>query len=173
MHERPGSVLTPDPKVVIDNLPRREVMGQQPPRTPTAHDIKDAVEDFPLGVLLRSSAPFGCGHVRCNQRLFVIREVGWVRFSGCHTPILPKSLTYDKVFKHPLTLLVDVSRYVVLCLHSPTALAAENLLLRKQLALYQERDVKPTRATDATRIALAWLARCFDWRRALVIVQPK
>lgn len=53
------------------------------------------------------------------------------------------------------------------------ALAAENLFLRKQLALSQERGVKPTRATDATRIALTWLARCFDWRRALVIVQPK
>jgi putative transposase len=36
-----------------------------------------------------------------------------------------------------------------------------------------QRGVKPTRATDATRIALTWLARCFDWRRALVIVQPQ
>jgi hypothetical protein len=31
-------------------------------------------------------------------------------------------------------------------------LAAENPFLRKQLALYQERKVKPQRATDATRI---------------------
>jgi putative transposase len=72
-----------------------------------------------------------------------------------------------------LTLLVDALRYVRICLRSPAALAAENLFLRKQLALYRERSVKPTRATDATRITLTWLARWFDWRRALVIVQPQ
>jgi hypothetical protein len=51
-------------------------------------------------------------------------------------------------------------------------LAAENLFLRKQLAQYQERHVKPRRANDATRLALLWLSRFFDWRRALVIVKP-
>jgi hypothetical protein len=49
----------------------------------------------------------------------------------------------------PLTLLVDALRYVGLCLRSPTALAAENLFLRKQLALYRERHVRPRRATQA------------------------
>jgi putative transposase len=72
-----------------------------------------------------------------------------------------------------LTLLGDIVRFLRLCLRPPTALAAENLFLRKQLALYQERRVKPTRATDATRMTLTWLARWFDWRRALVIVQPQ
>jgi len=71
-----------------------------------------------------------------------------------------------------LALLVDGMRYLSLCLRSPTALAAENLFLRKQLALYQERYDKPKRVTPATRLALAWLARWFDWRRALIIVQP-
>ena len=55
---------------------------------------------------------------------------------------------------------------------SRTALAAENLFLRKQLALYRERQVKPRRASDPMRIALVLLARCFAWREALVIVQP-
>jgi hypothetical protein len=54
----------------------------------------------------------------------------------------------------------------------PAALAAENLFLRKQLALYQERHVRPRRVTEATRIVLTILARWFDWRQALVIVQP-
>ena len=36
-------------------------------------------------------------------------------------------------------LLADGVRYVGLCLQLPTALAAENLFLRKQLALYRER----------------------------------
>jgi transposase InsO family protein len=69
-------------------------------------------------------------------------------------------------------LLVDGVRYFGLCLRSPTALAAENLFLRKQLALYRERSITPRRATHATRLTLVWLARWFDWRRALVIVQP-
>lgn len=71
-----------------------------------------------------------------------------------------------------LMLLVDILHFLRLCLRSPTALAAENLFLRKQLALYQERQVKPQHATNAIRIALTWLARWFDWRQALVIVQP-
>ena len=58
------------------------------------------------------------------------------------------------------------------CLRPAPVLAAENLFLRKQLALYQERHVKPARATNATRLALVWLGRWFDWRQALVIVQP-
>src|SRR5215471_13748390 len=72
-----------------------------------------------------------------------------------------------------LTLLVDAAHFLWLCLHSPTALAAENLCLRKQLALYQERHIKPRRATDATRLALVWLGRWFDWRQALAVVQPE
>jgi putative transposase len=71
-----------------------------------------------------------------------------------------------------LAFLVDVGRYLGLCLRSPAALAAENLFLRKQLALYQERHVKPKRVTPATRLALIWLARWFDWRQALVVMQP-
>ena len=43
-----------------------------------------------------------------------------------------------------LTLLVDACRYLRLCLRLPAGLAAENLFLRKQLALYQERHVSPS-----------------------------
>jgi len=71
-----------------------------------------------------------------------------------------------------LTLLCDGLRFVCLCLRPSPALAAENLFLRKQLALYQERHVKPRRATNTTRMTLIWLARWFDWRHALIIVQP-
>ena len=51
-------------------------------------------------------------------------------------------------------------------------LEAENLLLRRQLALYIERGVRPRRIDAATRVSLALLARLFDWRSALVVVQP-
>jgi putative transposase len=69
-----------------------------------------------------------------------------------------------------LALVGDTARFLGLCLRPPAVLVAENLFLRKQLALYQERHIKPRRATDATRLALVWLARWFDWRQALAVV---
>ena len=71
-----------------------------------------------------------------------------------------------------LMLVLDAVRFLRLCLRSPTTLAAENLFLRKQLALYQERNIRPRRATNTTRLTLVWLGRWFDWRQALAIVQP-
>ena len=44
----------------------------------------------------------------------------------------------------------DVLRLLLLGTRSSAALQAENMFLRKQLALYLEREVKPRRATDAT-----------------------
>src|SRR5262249_47670715 len=61
----------------------------------------------------------------------------------------------------------DVARFVAAAVRSHAQLAAENLFLRKQLALYVERRVKPRRADDATRIALVALSRLVDWRRIL------
>lgn len=72
-----------------------------------------------------------------------------------------------------LTLGVNTTRVFRLGLRSPSALAAENLFLRKQLALYQERHVNPKRATNATRFTLVWLSRWFDWQPALAVVQPE
>ena len=43
---------------------------------------------------------------------------------------------------------LDFIRFLGSLLQSRSALAAENLFLRKQLALYQERQVRPRRATD-------------------------
>ena len=40
-------------------------------------------------------------------------------------------------------------------------------------ALYQERNVKPRRAMNATRFALVWLSRWCDWRQALTVVKPE
>jgi putative transposase len=43
---------------------------------------------------------------------------------------------------------MDLGRFLKASLRSQTALAAENLFLRKQLALYRERQVKPRRASS-------------------------
>ena len=59
-----------------------------------------------------------------------------------------------------------------LCFRSKAALAAENLFLRKQLALYEERQVRPRRATDAVRFVMSTLGALFDWSTALRVVKP-
>src|ERR1019366_6990086 len=51
-------------------------------------------------------------------------------------------------------LLRDLMALVRLGLTSRAHLAAENLFLRKQLALYQERRTKPRRSDPATRVTL-------------------
>jgi len=67
----------------------------------------------------------------------------------------------------------DLLHFVALACSSHKRLAAENLFLRKQLAFYVERKVKPRRLNDATRIALTLLARLMDWRQLLVVVRPE
>ena len=53
------------------------------------------------------------------------------------------------------------------------ATAAEILVLRRQIALYKERGIKPRRIDAVTRISLALLSRFFNWREALVVVRPE
>src|SRR5215469_2653698 len=67
---------------------------------------------------------------------------------------------------------LDALTFINLCFRPTTAVAAENLFLRKQLGLFVERRVKPRLATDAIRFTLARLSRLFNWRTALTIVKP-
>ena len=55
---------------------------------------------------------------------------------------------------------------------SRSALAAENLFLRKQLTFFVEREQAPRRTDSATRLTMATLARLFDWKKALIVVKP-
>ena len=67
---------------------------------------------------------------------------------------------------------VDMLRLISSAARSHSQLAAENLFLRKQLAFYVERQVKPRRADDATRITLVALSSLIEWRCILMIVKP-
>ena len=81
-----------------------------------------------------------------------------------------------RTLTHSLTTLssvaYDLVRLLVFSVRSRRALAAENLYLRKQLALFQERRVKAHRANDSTRLIMVILGRMFGWRDALVNVKP-
>src|SRR5882724_7001822 len=80
---------------------------------------------------------------------------------------MSRSLVFRAVahcFRTLSLVVFDLVRLAFLAAHSRSALAAENLFLRKQLALVQERKVKPRRADDSTRWVMATLSRIFQWR---------
>ena len=66
----------------------------------------------------------------------------------------------------------DVLTLIVSFLRPSSAIRAENLVLRKQLASYVERGIKPRRVDHATRVSLALFTRMFDWRASVVNVRP-
>jgi hypothetical protein len=72
-----------------------------------------------------------------------------------------------------LRLLGDLIGLLVLTARSRRSIEAENLVLRRQLALFKERGVKPRRIDAATRLSLAWLSRLCDWRWCVIVVWPK
>jgi putative transposase len=72
-----------------------------------------------------------------------------------------------------LALAQDALRFLLWGTRSSAALKAENIFLRKQLAMYIERERKPRRASDATRLSLVLLSRLFSWQNALVNVKPE
>jgi hypothetical protein len=69
-------------------------------------------------------------------------------------------------------ILTDGMRFIAALARSRTALATENLLLRKQLALYQEPKLKPRRFDNVTPFML-FLSHGFAWKDPLVNVTPK
>ena len=72
-----------------------------------------------------------------------------------------------------LLLLADLVGLVRLAISPRRSIEAENLVLRRQLALYKECGVKPRRIDAATRVSLAWISRWCDWRSCLIIVRPE
>jgi len=82
----------------------------------------------------------------------------------------------DRLFSLLLTtfdLLLDALSFIRLSLQQRCTLAAENLFLRKQLALYLERQVEPRRPRAAAKLTLVLLSKLFPWRQALTIVKPE
>ena len=55
---------------------------------------------------------------------------------------------------------------------SRSALAAENLFLRKQLTFFVEREQTLHRTDNVTRYTMATLSTLFDWKDALIVVKP-
>jgi len=72
-----------------------------------------------------------------------------------------------------LRLLADVGRFTSLLFKPRQAIAAENLILRRQIALFEERGMKPRRIDPTTRLSLAIWTRLCNWRSCLTVVRPQ
>ena len=64
-------------------------------------------------------------------------------------------------------------RFLCLTVRSHSALSAEALFLRKQLAFYEERETQPRRLNNSARLSLVLWSHLFHWKSALVIVKPE
>src|SRR6202022_4146654 len=90
------------------------------------------------------------------------------------TPMFLSRFAQGPAFRSGLAtlmeLLSDGTRFLMTLARSRVALGAEVLFLRKQLAYYQEHEVRPRRLTDAARLSLVLWSRFFNWKESLAIV---
>src|ERR1700737_2461667 len=88
---------------------------------------------------------------------------------------LARSVSHSlgSVFRLASDLALDGLRFLGATVRSHSALGAEILFLRKQLAFYEERETQPRRLNDSARLSLVFWSRLFDWKTALVIVKPE
>jgi len=104
-------------------------------------------------------------------------QAAMVAFSGVRSLTFMSFLNWLKPVRHLMwtagRVHQDFLRLLALTCRSQSALEAENLFLRKQVALFQERKTTPRRADDSTRWFMSFVSRWFDWRNALVVVNPE
>src|SRR5207245_3736540 len=81
--------------------------------------------------------------------------------------------SFTSFFGFVFDLMGNGLRFLCLTVRSHSALSAEVLLLRKQLAFYEERETQPRRLTNSARLSLVLWSHLFDWKSALVIVKPE
>ena len=90
--------------------------------------------------------------------------------------MLPLRCVWQCYFSPSLTVLWELLRdglqFLSVAARSRTAVAAEVLFLRKQLAYYRDHQIRPRRLTDAARLSLVLWSRLFDWKEALMVVTP-
>jgi len=84
---------------------------------------------------------------------------------------------WQRNFRPSLTVLWELLRdglqFLNVVARSRTAVAAEILFLRKQLAYYQDHQIRPRRLTDAARLSLVLWSQLFEWKEALIVVTPR
>src|SRR3954451_16215261 len=78
----------------------------------------------------------------------------------------------SRVVRNLRTIVSDGLSFFAAVCHRRKAVAAENLFLRKQLALFREREKKAMPTTPADRFVFSKLSLLFDWLSLLIISKP-
>lgn len=78
MNPLPRTVVTPDPKVVVDALPLRILLGQHPPLDTADNDVQDAVDDLSHIQAARSSARFRRWNKFLDNVPLIVGQIAWV-----------------------------------------------------------------------------------------------
>ena len=76
MHPLPRSVQTPESEVVVDGLPRWEVVGQQSPGAAAPQDVEDGVEDLAQAMEARTPVGSGSGKMGLQAAPLGVGKVG-------------------------------------------------------------------------------------------------
>lgn len=84
-----------------------------------------------------------------------------------------RGLQFSFPVRASLGICLELGAFLRSRVRSGSALLAENLFLRKQLVFYQERQIRPSRLTDAARLSLVFWSRLCNWKSALVVVNPE
>ena len=84
---------------------------------------------------------------------------------------MPKLDSLSNVLVTTFDLSLDTLRFIRVRLRPRCALGAEIFFLRKQWALYLERQIKPRRAKVDIRLTLVLLSKLFAWPEALSVVR--
>jgi hypothetical protein len=95
-------IVAPEPKIMVDHGPWREVVGEQPPGTAAPSQVPEGIENFTFRIFLRPAPGFGRGHEMLNQFPFLIREVNRVWLSGFHASICTPSCWPSRDFFNTL-----------------------------------------------------------------------
>jgi hypothetical protein len=139
-------------------------------RSPAAHEVIFAERPYPRGrglgtrVAVEPYQPRLLAHALCDRHSTAVGVVGAAQ-SPARRPPKPVRRKKRPRAGRPIpgncgTQGLGTSR-------------SENLFLRKQLACYLERQVRPHRTDNASRITLVALSRLVEWRDLLAIVRPE
>jgi hypothetical protein len=76
MEALPSAVDAPSSEVIVDGLPRWEVVGEEAPSATATHDVEDSGEDLTQGVHPRASGSSGSGKMGLYADPLGVGEVG-------------------------------------------------------------------------------------------------
>ena len=93
------------------------------------------------------------------------------RPSSGSSPLIRKG-PFLRLLSKIVPVVLDALAFARNLLRSRSALAAENLFLRKQLTFFIEREQTPRRTDNSTRFTMVTLAKLFEWRNSLIVVKP-